>query len=236
MSASGCDAVLRAALLDALRQDWTEALRGEMPEPTFSRRYQEQRRKLLADPFAYGKRAARPLWRRAVKTAACILLALGISAGAVLTVSPDARAWVQQVVVSWFEDHVDLTFDGDMEEGMELSAWEPTYLPEGFEVVDREEREGYMRIEYGDEEGNAIYLTCMAMDSGSKYSFNNEDSIPQQVVIQGKEVTLFKAQEEGKKNRLILLDEEAGITYILVSKLDAEELIKIAESVERMTR
>ena len=77
----------RQALLEAGWQENRTAWEGT-EEPAFSPQYLRWRTRLLADPFGWGKKQLRPLWAKALRTAACILLAASVTLGSLMAVSP----------------------------------------------------------------------------------------------------------------------------------------------------
>ena len=66
--------MLRHALMEANLERFRDVL-DAAEEPDWSHRYLRNRTRLLADPFGWAKRMARPVWKRAARTAACVLLA-----------------------------------------------------------------------------------------------------------------------------------------------------------------
>ncbi len=93
------DTLLHSALMDAnLRQYQTTLDTAENLKVTYSPNYLRQRTRLLADPKGWMRRRARPVWEKALRTAACFLLACTIAFGSLMAASPTARA----AVVQWF--------------------------------------------------------------------------------------------------------------------------------------
>ena len=94
------------------------------------------RMRLLADPFGWAKRMARPVWKRAARTAACVLLACLVTLGGLMAVSPTVRAavlgWLHQVQ----EDLV--TFINPERTAAEDApgGWRLSEVPEGFVLTD----------------------------------------------------------------------------------------------------
>ena len=70
MAEKSFDALLYQALLEAGWQENRTAWEGT-EEPAFSPQYLRWRTRLLADPFGWGKKQLRPLWAKALRTAAC---------------------------------------------------------------------------------------------------------------------------------------------------------------------
>ena len=86
--------LLRQALLRAAEADDAQRLAGAPEPPPLSPAYQKWERKFLKNPAHLAKKACRPRWQKALRTAACFLLLLGLLGGTVLIASPSARAAV----------------------------------------------------------------------------------------------------------------------------------------------
>ena len=86
--------MLRHALMEANLERFRDVL-DAAEEPDWSHRYLRNRTRLLADPFGWAKRMARPVWKRAARTAACVLLACLVTLGGLMAVSPPSgrRCW-----------------------------------------------------------------------------------------------------------------------------------------------
>ena len=228
--------LVRSALLEATRREYAYILEAEdLPDPDFSPRYLRERARLLADPFGYARRRARPLWKRAVRTAACILLCAGIAFGGLMAFSPEARAWVAQIVAEWRETHTEYTFTGAPEPGADVGVWRPGYVPEGFEEIERLDTPGLGYVAYEDKDGVRLYFTYALMDQGSEFSNDNEHSKYMATTIESLPADLFIADEPGEFSYLIWADEDLEIAYKLSSAINDKELITIAESIEKLT-
>ena len=66
--------MLRRALMEASLERFRDVLEGADRDWNWSPRYLRSRTRLLADPFGWAKRMARPVWKRAVRAAACAAL------------------------------------------------------------------------------------------------------------------------------------------------------------------
>lgn len=95
------DGLLRRALMDANLERFRDVLDGaDGLDPAFSSRYLRQRMKLLADPFGWVGKTVRPLWKKVLRNAACLLLACTLALGALLAASPTVRA----AVLNWLRE------------------------------------------------------------------------------------------------------------------------------------
>jgi len=235
MSDAEFDTMLRSALLEAVRQDWAHILENDhLPEPQFSSRFLRWERKVLADPFGYARRRARPLWKRAVRTAACILLCAGIAFGGLMAFSPQARAWVVQMIAEWRETHTKYTFTGEPRPDAGVGVWRPSYVPEGFEETDSLSWEQVGYVTYQAEDGRWIDFTYMLMDGHGGFSNDNEHSDYCQITIKDYPADLYISNTQGKSSHLIWVAEDLQIAYALSSQINYQELISMAESVEKI--
>ena len=227
---TGFDAVLRSALLDAARADYGDVLAAaeELPEPEFSERYLAFRQRLLADPFA---KDGQPFWKKALRVAACILLALGMAGGLVWG-NPTTRAWVERYLFLRFEDRDEYQFQGAVGDVGGLGKIKPGYLPEGFQETDVEEFPAFVIFTYENDDGETISYYHMFLKSGGAIGFDNEHSDRTEIAINGINGQLYTSTEAEYSNYLILFDEENGYVYFFSSLVDEKELIKMAESLE----
>ena len=90
------DDMLRDALAAAALEEF--ALSG--PAPDWSPAYRRDRMRRLADPEKWYQARKRPVWRRALRQAACLLLVLLLSFGSLLAASPAVRA----AVLGWLRE------------------------------------------------------------------------------------------------------------------------------------
>lgn len=235
MEPSEFDRMLRGALLDAARADWDQALEEAQAEPEFSAGYRRERKRLLKDPFGFAKRRTRPMWRKALQAAASILLAAGIGLGGVLAVSPEARAWVVwRMSAAQGEDFAVFTKPEHLDGGLDASRFQPTYIPDGFEVVEEWiPNEFYVVLSYEDESGGFIDYECASLSNEGAFDFviDNEHSDSYEISVNGLPATLMVSNTEGWPSHLVWMDGEAGVAYCITATLDREELIRIAESV-----
>ena len=133
MAEKSFDALLYQALLEAGWQENRTAWEGT-EEPAFSPQYLRWRTRLLADPFGWGKKQLRPLWAKALRTAACILLAASVTLGSLMAVSPTVRA----AVLNWLREIsgnlMTYSMERQTQTDMLPSNWRITWLPDGWEL------------------------------------------------------------------------------------------------------
>ncbi len=192
---------LRRALLDANLQEYAEVME-QAPEPEFSARYRSACGKMLAAPQAWARRVGRPLWKKALQTAACLVLAFTLALGALMGLSPTVRA----AVVSWFREiRENRMFYTSTETGEQagVPAWRPGWLPEGSALSDlwMTEDQVTWRLMVPDQEGNPCFLRilCMAPNgssAGMDLSGQEAQAVP--TTIQGQKADYYSGESGDK--------------------------------------
>lgn len=225
------DTMLRSALLEAQAKRW-QSVTDSGPELVWTPSRQKRMDRILANPFGYGKRATRPLWRRALgragQAAACLLLAGALTYVAV----PPARAWVNQsiqMVMEWLPTNTRFRFQGEAQG--ELGHRRPAYLPEGYEEVDASPFGSGMEIVFEDSLDNQIIFDYMLVEDGGMYNFDNEHSNYSEIQLNGQPAHLFTSNTAGKPSYLVWSDKSGAISYFLMAYLPEGEFLAVAESV-----
>ena len=227
MTEQELDLRLRSALLQAARAEYARPLPGEEASPAASPALRRRLRPLLADPF--GRR--RRLHLRAARSAAAVFLAAVLTAGAVLAVSPEARAWVRSIFVEVLAEYSTIRFvrDPGGQTG-ELGTWAPAWLPEGYALLDAQTDPYHSLLTYGTAQGSQIYFEC-TNSPGAAFHVDNEHHEAMDVPINGCSGYLLQAVVPGHHSSLIWYDQASGTAFSLLAELPPEDLIRIAESV-----
>ena len=230
------DRMLRAALLEANRADYAAALEEDWPTPLWSRGYLRRRRALLADPAGYARRAARPAWKKALRTAAAILLAVSISLGAVVATVPQARAWVEKMLIQIFEQYdIIHILPGDEEPVEDSGYWLPQWLPEGFELAEEYDLGDGWRLIFTGETDAYITLTIYPVQEGAGFNIDNEHSTPEDITINGRSAYLRRSNTPDDFSYVIWTNSVDTVAFRLSGAWDVDELIRMAESVTRVS-
>ena len=227
------DALLRRALEDNIRAEYPDVFdpNVEFPPPPFSPRYLRWEKKLLADPVGFARKQARPIWKKALRAAACFLLCAATVLGAMLALSPSARAWVTERAVYWTDSFTKFKYIST--EGVPVSeTWRPAYIPEGFEEtdVDWTEEAGYLRVTYENPDGKLIYITSMPAGQNGSINVDNEHSDYYDIEINGQPASLFISNTEGYPSYLIWSNADMTTMFLLSTNYDYDILIPMAES------
>lgn len=233
MTDSELDALMQRVLLDSLRLDWEKEAE---PEPTFvpSAHYKRQVVRMLADPLAWERKRAIPIWKKIARQIAVILLIISIGFGSLLAVSPTVRAAFLQWVTEWYENHITYKYTGaDMAGAM--PQYEITELPEGYAEGESERTEwpGQVEVVYSNKEtGQTIYLDYIQMRQGGAADFVVEDVEIIPVMVIGLDGQLFwRSDWKNKWNTITWIDPDSGLQFSIDASLGKVDILNIAESV-----
>lgn len=227
------DTLMQRVLLDSLRLDWEKQAE---PEPAFvpSARYKRQVSGMLADPLAWERKRAIPVWKNIARRIAAVLLILSVGFGSLLAVSPTVRAALWQWVTEWYETHIAYRYTGEDMAGP-MPQYEITELPEGYAEAESERIEWPEQVDivYRNEEtGKTIYLNYMHMSQGSATYFAVEDAEVLPVTVNELDGQLFwKANWENEWNTVTWIDSDRELQFTIEANLDEMDIINIAESV-----
>lgn len=233
MTDSELDALMQRVLLDSLRLDWEKK---EEPEPAFvpSARYKHQVVKMLADPLAWERKRAIPIWKKIARQIAVVLLIISIGFGSLLAVSPTVRAVFLQWVTEWYETHITYRYTGEDMAGA-MPQYEITELPEGYAEVESERIEWPEQVDivYRNEEtGKTIYLNYTHMHQGGAADFDVEDVEVVPVTVNGSDGLLFwKSDWEDKRTAVTWIDPASELQFSVEAHLDKMDILNIARSV-----
>lgn len=225
------EAMVRRALIDNLHGEYDELLSAELPWPQSSARHRRWEKKLLADPVGFARRQARPVWQKTLRAAACVLLCLATLFGALMAVSPTARAWVVEQAVRWTEQFTEFTFISRNPKGV-TEDWRPAYIPEGFveTQADWSEDAHWLYLTYENGIGGIIVLDALPAEENFSFNVDNEHSDYHEIEINGQPASLFSSNTEGYPSYLIWVNADHSTAFQLSANIDTDELIRIAES------
>ena len=207
-----------------------ESILASLPEPedceaVFSARFERKMRKLI-------RRTAHPIRYRVMKAAACFLLVVLIGGGGVLTFNTEARAaflgWVREVYSFYFEYH----YTGSQKELSQDTIYCPTWVRDGYDLIEKLKAGTHFVAIYRNEQEEAIIFNCSANDESLIFRIKREDAQISPVTVNGTSADLYLDQDENNINYLVWKDEDAELIFWIMSPLETDELVKIAESVE----
>lgn len=226
MSDASLDAILRAAVAEAAEAQAVAltAAAAELPEHQFSRRFQRRMARLLKDPLRY----ARPAWQQALRTAAMILVTLGLT-GTVLLSIPQVRAAVWNFIRTVFDTHTEYRFtEPAPEEAAQLPTHRANWLPEGYEETMVQNTGDSVWIEYQNNH-SIIRLNYDLAVEGLVFSIDNEHTTETTMSSGGTDYTVYFNEITGRRS-LTWFSDDGSVFYQLSGPCTTEELLKIKEN------
>lgn len=222
--------MLRRALMEANLERFRSALEAA-EEPNWSPRYLRNRMRMLADPFAWAKRMARPVWRQAARTAACVALACLVTLGGLMAVSPTVRAavlgWLREIT----ENGIFYTALGNRDgaENHEPPDWMLTDLPDGWTLDSASDLGSSAEKQYRCEESSVRFI-CSYPDEGAiGWGIGNPESgdTRREVTVNGYTAELYGDEQSAM---LAWQDEDGMLFYFTSAYVAPDTLIEMAAS------
>lgn len=222
------DTLLTQSLIDKNKR-YMSSIPSEVElssELVFSDEFKKKMNRLI---LGYRKNIAmKKTFIYAKKIVATILIAAGLGFG-VLMLSQPVRATIQSIITQWFDEYTRFDFQSDTSV-IEPSEYEFRYIPEGFEVSTHSVSNGSASYKYIDLHENDIFIQYFPATDEYSVSVDNEHSDYFTITLNRIEAHLFKSNTEGHRN--YLLWEQEGYAFSIISSLDVEEIIKIAENIK----
>ena len=161
------------------------------------------------------------------RVAVVMLCVLGVSLAVTMSVDAYRSKFFQTVQEIW-EDSVVHTYDVG-EEGQEFVPHEPSYIPEGYEEVERIENGYYLSIEYKDGNNHYISLEQNGIEQGTWSAIDGEYANEKKHKLEDGYVTLF-IYEDGYINAYY--ETENYVYIIIANNLELEEIIYMCDSID----
>lgn len=217
------DEFLEEAFLKAAKYELERLPEDGDISHTFSRRHLRRMKKLLRQAYLPSA-PERPVFlgrRYAVVLVAALLAAFG----AVMSVA----AW-RQAFFSFFQKKYPTYSDVSYEQIRDITLPEtlikyaPTYIPEGYVLVDSEELPVFQMKYYENDQGQSIFFLQSRLDMAD-YAIDTEREDFVEIDLGGQ-----TAQFLPNEGEYTLLWENSYYSFILTVNIDKDELIKIAKS------
>lgn len=211
----------------AAGESWLEeSLPEDMPEYTFSHKFQRNMNKLLRrQRRSPAVRAALTYARRA---AIFVLAFVALSFSVRMTVDAAFRRQVLQVVVQVFSDFTEFRYTSDVKTDEQPGELEFTYLPEGMVETDRELDTLGFYICWKNESGEFVELDQVLVDDNTdmKLYLDTEDAEITHFQVHGEEAMGI---EKGLDHTIHWT--EGQFVYTLSGTVPMEELKLVAEGI-----
>ena len=221
------EALLRSAAAKSIEKHVAsvEANLVPMERHMFSDQFERKIRKLT-------KRANHPVLYHAVKRVASVVLAIILTGSVWLAVDGDARAafvgWVKETYESLFS----YRFEGK-NQGSEYTQYRLGYVPEGYEEFYEDNKTESILIIYKNEANELLKFRYASNPDETDWLVVSTDLTKEPVIVNGFPGELLISHNPETAGGILWTDDNNTAFYISAF-LDNEELIKLAESVEKI--
>ena len=220
------DELFIAALYRASELDYTtipsdDILNGFLRP---SAKFQYKMKKLINSPHKYLRNMQRTLMYKVTRVAAAVFITFTILFGTTIIISPTVRAEIINFVRSWFTDRTEYWVpEKDIDD-----RWTFGYLPDGFELIAEQIGEAAIMQVYQRDDGIFITITI----SSGRQIIDNEHSDYFQTIINGRVTDVYESNDPLYPNIIVMFDYMTGKIITLISDLNLNELIMIAENLK----
>lgn len=212
----------------AAGESWLEeSLPEDIPEYTFSHKFQRRMDKLLRRQRR--SPAVRAALTYARRVAIFVLAFVALSFSVRMTVDAAFRRQVLQVVVQVFSDFTEFRYTSDVGNDGKLGELEFTYLPEGMIETDREQDTIEFYVHYESPDGTFIELSQILIEDGTEMLLGLD--------TEGAEVTNLTVHDIEAVGIVKGLSRtihwtEGAFVYTLSGTIPMAELEKVAEGIQ----
>lgn len=219
------DEMLRAAAAEA-----DQAILDSLPLPeecchAFSLRFERKMKRLI-------RRKSHPVAYKFSQTAACILAVVILGGTTWLSVDTQARAMFFSWVKEAYESYVSYRFAGESSSEATAENYEPSWLPEGFEIKTQNISGNDTFLVYTNGKDDMItFMAIHGSDSVGLFITSDYESVKPTMVgdVQG---DYYQAGNSENANGLVWQPTNQDMIFCITAPLPEETMVKIAESVK----
>lgn len=224
------DAILREATAEAER--FLLSIVPEDGEPhVFSKRFERKMQKLI-------RRTNHPIRYQVMRVAAAVALAIVTLFGAVMAVSPEARAAVIGWIKETFGIYTHYSSDDSDTENTDPYPVQYEYhfsvIPEGYMELMAEDIPGGKMYLYMGDLGNILQFTYTYEVENGNLFVKTDDYEHHEGFVHNMSADIYIALMENETSVIIWQDLQEGIIFEVHAMSDQTELIEIAETVEKI--
>lgn len=218
------DEQLKSALIE-VRDYMLIQFPSEDGDHEFSRRFHKKMKQLI-------EMEMHPLLFYAKRIVAAILIMLGISSCLAFGFSEDVRA----DAIKWFmENFTEKGYryqkEAEMEVDLTLYTLKGIVL-EGYQLIDRTEKEDVVDEAYIGEDGSLLVFTVMSSSRKKEFNISSDQSmVIETVYVNGNRADLYLSENPDESN-IIVWEGSNGVLFSLGGILDKEQLISMVERIE----
>lgn len=191
----------------------------------FSLEFERKIKKLI-------RKIKHPIIYRTMQRVASVVLAVVLAGAAWLTVDVEARAafigWVKEVYETFFV----YRYEGPNMD-TEPARYHLTWIPAGYQEIFADLADGEGSAVYMDENGQYMHFTYVSNPDSSNVFIVTEGTTRSMVSVSGYHADFFVSEDPEVSNAIAWTNDE-NCAFFISGFLNKDDLIKIAESVEKV--
>ena len=208
-----------------------EAILASLPKPeeceaTFSRRFERKMKKII-------RRVDHPVRYWVQKSVACFLVTVLLGSSCLLALSSEARAiflgWIREIREGWSVYH----YIGEEKDSLEGITYHPTWVPDGYEVVAEYSDPWHLNIEYQNADEELATFSYAMYTETMEAQVESDGAEVKHIFVNGHPADLYLDPNLGDANVLVWMNDDIGALFSISASFSSDEIIKMAESVER---
>ena len=225
------DAIETQDLIDNYGEEWDTDLEGIFSSsyPRIQNIILQERKKRKTKAIIQKVRMALP---KMIEIAAIVVIVIGIAVPVAIANVSSIRMKVMELLLTFEEDHVEAELRENDDAHFYVPAeWHgdyfPSYLPEGFEFTYLSSTGSFFSMK--NSEGKEIYFQELSENGSGNY--DTTDAVLSYVELHNKQALLIE-----KNDVSTVFWEMDNRLFYVVTTISKDETIKIAESVEKISR
>ena len=209
------------------RDIWLDTLPddSDIPEHEFSDEFNKEMDRLVA----LSKKQKKPA-RRFQRIAAMFAVVL-IGVSSFVAVNAEARAafigWIKELT----DDYLIYRYEGDPVPTVEPTLYRPTWIPEGYSEFLVDEEDDTKFLAYANEAGEMLKLSYIHNPDETDWFISTENTVKESTTVNGNKADLLISTDPDTSGGVLWVDEN-NCAFMLSGFLEADELIKMAESIQ----
>lgn len=224
------------ALMAQAAEELANAINKSLPEPgtckhQFSPRFEKKMQHLI-------HRANHPVFYRTLRSVASIAFAIIIGLGSFLAVNAEAReivfGWVKQQYQDFYEYFFVEKADPTGEtEPTEAVRYQPGWMPDGCVFVTSFDITGGETYIYTNEQESLIKFTYTSDTDTTRVFMDGVKYKKESVLVNGLPGEIYLSANEDETSEIVWINADEHTLFLASGNFSADELLKIAESVEK---
>lgn len=233
------DAMLKEAAAEAERFLLSVLPEDDGEPHVFSKRFERKMSKLI-------RRVNHPIRYQVMRAAAAVVLVIATLFGAVMAVSPEARAavvgWVKSAFQEFFEyssggpntsKNADETANNQADEQTKYEYY-LSVIPEGYLTLAAEDFPGGKTYLYVNDLGKILQFTYTYGAENSSLFVKTDDYEQHTSFVNNLPADIYIALKENETSVIVWQDFNADVLFQISAMADQTELIEIAKTVEKI--